>query len=119
MFTIDTRKQVRKGVRTLQVLWTGISGHGYTWEPIEHQRGEQQRPPCLPFGLFVAALEAKRAARKDSLASQARSRGDGDDDVMDNEFLAAYTIRKSRYVWDFYRSSLIIVNTRASTPSVG
>ena len=68
----------------------------------------------------MAAIEAKRAARKDSLATQARSRGDGDDDVMDNEFLAAYTIRKSRSnVREFYRSSLIIVNTRASMPSVG
>ena len=38
--------------------------------------GKQQRPPCLPIGLLVAALEAKKAARKDSLAAQAQSRGD-------------------------------------------
>ena len=100
-----------------------MEGHQQPWLHMGDYRdsyvGKQQRPPCLPIGLLVAALEAKKAATKDSLAAQAQSRGDGDNDSMDNETLRVYRICKSRrYVWESYRSSLKIENIRASI-SVG
>jgi hypothetical protein len=59
----------------LQVLWKGISGHSCKWELVSPYVEKQQRPSCLPFGLLVAAVEAKkaakRAARRDPLAAHA------------------------------------------------
>lgn len=107
----------QKGVEFFQVLWKGISDQGSTWEPVEHLRGEEAKASLLAFrtarandlAVVEAKKAAKRAARKESLATQAL--GDGDDEVprLAHETLAAYKIRKSRSsVWEFYHPKVLL-----------
>jgi hypothetical protein len=62
----------------------------------------------------------QEGSKEGPFSSPCYSRGDGDEDVIDKETLAACRIRKSlSYVCESYRFSLTIVNARARMLGVG